>query len=167
MTDPVQTKPELLTSADASREPSYFRQLDSQAINQIRMTDYFEQQPLNEGAIIAMSEDPHHPFPTSEVTAQQIIEKWRSRPDTAPFSSLALSSHQSAPTIETIKNRIEQYEAKLEKDVVDNVETNFIFKKGTDLSSGLIDPNRLFTVMNKLKELAYKQVQLGSKEIDY
>ena len=41
---------------------------------------------------------------------------------------------------------------------MDNVETNFIFNKGANLAGGLIDQNRLFTVMNKLKELAHKQV---------
>lgn len=48
----------------------------------------------------------------------------------------------------------EELEEKLERDVLDNVDTNFLFNKGTNLSSGLIDQDRLYTVMNKLKELA-------------
>ena len=44
----------------------------------------------------------------------------------------------------------------LEKDVVDNVETNFLFNQGANLTSGLIDQDRLYLVMVKLKELAQK-----------
>jgi hypothetical protein len=55
----------------------------------------------------------------------------------------------------------------LEKDVLDNVDTNFIFNQGVNLATGLIDLDRLYIVMNKLKELAYKQISSGSKEIDY
>ena len=50
----------------------------------------------------------------------------------------------------------EELDAKLEQDILDNVDVNFIFNKGTGLTSGLIDPDRIFSVMNKLKELAYK-----------
>ena len=52
----------------------------------------------------------------------------------------------------------EELDAKLEQDILDNVDVNFIFNKGTGLTSGLIDPDRIFSVMNKLKELAYKQL---------
>jgi len=51
--------------------------------------------------------------------------------------------------------------------VLDNVDTNFIFNQGVNLATGLIDLDRLYTVMNKIKELAYKQLSNGSKEIDY
>lgn len=61
----------------------------------------------------------------------------------------------------------EELDAKLEQDILDNVDVNFIFNKGTSLTSGLIDPDRLFSVMNKLKELAYKQLQSGSNQINY
>jgi len=50
---------------------------------------------------------------------------------------------------------------------LDNVDTNFIFNQGVNLATGLIDLDRLYTVMNKIKELAYKQLSNGSKEIDY
>jgi hypothetical protein len=36
-----------------------------------------------------------------------------------------------------------------------------------NLATGLIDLDRLYTVMNKIKELAYKQLNNSSKEIDY
>jgi hypothetical protein len=61
----------------------------------------------------------------------------------------------------------EEFEAKLEKDLLDNVETNFLFNKGVNLATGLIDSDRLFLIMNKLKDLARKQLETGSKEIDY
>lgn len=61
----------------------------------------------------------------------------------------------------------EELDAKLEQDILDNVDVNFIFNKGTGLTSGLIDPDRIFSVMNKLKELAYKQLQSGSNQINY
>ena len=52
----------------------------------------------------------------------------------------------------------EELEARLEQDILDNVDVNFIFNKGTGLASGLIDCDRIYSVMNKLKELAYKQL---------
>lgn len=50
----------------------------------------------------------------------------------------------------------EELDRKLEQDILDNVGVNFIFNKGTGLARGLIDQDRIFSVMNKLKELAYK-----------
>jgi len=50
----------------------------------------------------------------------------------------------------------EELDAKLEQDILDNVGVNFIFNKGTGLTNGLIDQDRLFNVMNKLKQLAYR-----------
>ena len=61
----------------------------------------------------------------------------------------------------------EELEARLEQDILDNVDVNFIFNKGTGLASGLIDCDRIYSVMNKLKELAYKQLQSGSDKINY
>jgi hypothetical protein len=52
----------------------------------------------------------------------------------------------------------EELDAKLEQDILDNVSVNFIFNKGTSLVRGLIDQDRLFNIMNKLKQLAYKQL---------
>ena len=45
----------------------------------------------------------------------------------------------------------EELDAKLEQDILNNVSVNFIFNKGTSLARGLIDQDRLFSVMNKLK----------------
>lgn len=50
----------------------------------------------------------------------------------------------------------EELDRKLEQDILDNVGVNFIFNKGKGLARGLIDQDRIFSVMNKLKELAYK-----------
>ena len=61
----------------------------------------------------------------------------------------------------------EELDKKLEQDILDNVDINFIFNKGTSLASGLINQDRLYRIMNKLKELAMKQLENGSKEIDY
>ena len=61
----------------------------------------------------------------------------------------------------------EELDKKLEQDILDNVDINFIFNKGTHLTSGLINQDRLYRIMNKLKELAMKQLESGSKEIDY
>lgn len=47
------------------------------------------------------------------------------------------------------------------------MDINFIFNKGTSLASGLINQERLYRIMNKLKQLAIKQLENGSKEIDY
>ena len=60
-----------------------------------------------------------------------------------------------------------ELDQKLEQDILDNVDVNFIFNKGTGLARGLIDQDRIFSVMNKLKELAYKQLQSGSNQINY
>ena len=56
---------------------------------------------------------------------------------------------------------------RLERDILDNVDVNFIFNKGVGLTQGLLDPDRIYSVMNKLKELAYKQLQSGSDKINY
>jgi len=65
-----------------------------------------------------------------------------------------------------VKNR-DELEQKLEQDILDNVDINFLFNKGQKLTQGLIDQDRLYNIMTKLKDLAYRQLQQGSKEIDY
>ena len=65
------------------------------------------------------------------------------------------------------EKRKEELDKKLEQDILDNVDINFIFNKGSNLATGLIDQDRLYSVMNKLKDLALQQLQKGSKEIDY
>ena len=54
------------------------------------------------------------------------------------------------------EKRKEEMEKKLEQDILDNVDINFIFNKGNNLATGLIDQDRLYSIMNKLKELALK-----------
>ena len=61
------------------------------------------------------------------------------------------------------EKRKEALDKKLEQDILDNVDINFIFYKGSNLGLGLIDQDRLYSIMNKLKELAFKQLQQGSK----
>ena len=45
-------------------------------------------------------------------------------------------------------------EKKLEQDILDNVNINFLFSKGLGLTEGLIDGNRLYQLVEKIKELA-------------
>ena len=45
-------------------------------------------------------------------------------------------------------------EQQLENKVLDNVGVNFMFNQGADLADGLIDSNRLLTVVNKVKAIA-------------
>ena len=52
----------------------------------------------------------------------------------------------------------EELDKRLEQDILDNVDINFIFNKGSSLATGLIDQDRLYNIMNKLKELAFKQL---------
>lgn len=125
----------------------------------MRMSDYFRPGELEEsklresGAIMAISED----------AANSIINKWARR-DQARKSTMPTTI---LPTHQTSFQQPKDIEAKLEQNVLDNVETNFLFNKGTRLTNGLIDPDRLWTVMNKLKELARHQLEMGSNEIDY
>ena len=42
----------------------------------------------------------------------------------------------------------------MENKVLDNVGVNFMFNEGADLADGLIDSNRLFTMVNKVKAIA-------------
>ncbi len=45
-------------------------------------------------------------------------------------------------------------EQQLEANVLDNVNVNFMFNKGAQLTNGLIDRERLYKVMMKVKSLA-------------
>lgn len=58
-------------------------------------------------------------------------------------------------------------EKKLEQDILTNIDINFLFAKGQKLQRHLIDQERLFKIMTKIKDLAKKQLEGGSKEIDY
>ena len=106
------------------------------------------------------------------------------KPSVATLSAMNISGATTADAISTIidmsKMNVSEMDAmanekrlraeldqKLEQDILDNVDVNFIFNKGTSLARGLIDQDRIFSVMNKLKELAYKQLQSGSNQINY
>ena len=54
---------------------------------------------------------------------------------------------------------------RLECDVLDNVDVNFLFNKGDKLTNGLIDPERLFSVMNKIKNMVNESKIISYKEI--
>jgi hypothetical protein len=47
-------------------------------------------------------------------------------------------------------------EKQLEQHIFENVDINFVFNKGQKLTEGLLDPDRIFNIMNKLKQLAMK-----------
>ena len=51
---------------------------------------------------------------------------------------------------------VENLHEKLEVDVIDDVDVNFLFFEGSKLFNGLIDPERLYNITNKLKDLAIK-----------
>ena len=106
------------------------------------------------------------------------------KPSVATLSAMNISGATTADAVSTImdmsKMNVSEMDAianekrlraeldqKLEQDILDNVDVNFIFNKGTGLARGLIDQDRIFSVMNKLKELAYKQLQSGSNQINY
>ena len=67
-------------------------------------------------------------------------------------------SGEELETIQAEQKWREEMDARLERDILDNVDVNFIFNKGVGLTQGLLDPDRIYSVMNKLKELAYKQL---------
>jgi predicted GNAT superfamily acetyltransferase len=54
-----------------------------------------------------------------------------------------------------------------EKEILKNVNINFLFAKGYNLVDSLIDMNRVYLVVNKIKELARQQAISGSKDINY
>lgn len=45
----------------------------------------------------------------------------------------------------------ENVEKQLEENVVDDLNINFLFNKGGQLTNGLIDDDRLYNIMNKVK----------------
>ena len=56
---------------------------------------------------------------------------------------------------------------KLENTLLDNVAINFIFSKGMNLSNDLLDINRIYQIIEKIKQLARAQIDSGSNDIDY
>lgn len=62
----------------------------------------------------------------------------------------------------------QQLVSRLEQEILGNLDVNFLFNKGEKLRFSLIDQNRLYRIMLKIKEVAHKQIQeSGSKQIDY
>lgn len=58
--------------------------------------------------------------------------------------------------------------SQLEQNILNNVEVNFLFNQGNKLTSGLIDPDRLFVVMNKVKSMVTSSKIISYQEIcDY
>ena len=58
----------------------------------------------------------------------------------------------------------QQLIARLEQDILGNLDVNFLFNKGERLRHGLIDQHRLYKIMLKIKEVAHKQImEHGSK----
>lgn len=53
----------------------------------------------------------------------------------------------------------------MERNVVDNIDVNFLFKKGADLTSGLIDERRISGIMSKVKQMATKSKFINYKEV--
>jgi hypothetical protein len=47
------------------------------------------------------------------------------------------------------------------------VDINFIFTKGLNLNHELLDTNRIFQIVEKIKQIAKAQLENGSKDIDY
>ena len=43
---------------------------------------------------------------------------------------------------------------KCEKELLENVSINFLFAKGSSLSQNLLDTNRIYQIVEKIKELA-------------
>lgn len=54
-----------------------------------------------------------------------------------------------------------------EKELLDNVAINFLFTKGSGLSEGLIDIDRVYGIVEKIKEIARDQITQGSRDINF
>lgn len=129
-------------SQEAKRKP----------IKALKMADYFKQSSVNTKSILDISKASTAEDPKSIMQDQ--------------LSNLNTSA-EDKDTIEAEQKWREEMDARLEQDILDNVDVNFIFNKGVSLTQGLLDPDRIYSVMNKLKELAYKQLQSGSDKINY
>ncbi len=74
------------------------------------------------------------------------------------------SSHIPSPRFEITQ----QMRSQLEQNILNNVEVNFLFNQGNKLTNGLIDPDRLFVVMNKVKSMVTSSKIISYQEIcDY
>jgi len=66
-----------------------------------------------------------------------------------------------------LHDNVEPINRKLETHLLDNVAINFIFSKGMNLSNDLLDINRIYQIIEKIKQLARAQIDSGSNDIDY
>ena len=106
------------------------------------MADYFKQSSVNTKSLLNISK-----ASTAEDPASILQDH---------ISNLNTSAEDAGDAMANDQKWREEMDARLEQDILDNVDVNFIFNKGTGLAWGLIDQDRIFSVMNKLKELAYK-----------
>ena len=51
--------------------------------------------------------------------------------------------------------------------MLQNVSINFLFAKGGSLSQNLLDPNRIYQIVEKIKELARQQLANGNNDINF
>jgi hypothetical protein len=85
--------------------------------------------------------------------------------DTRASSPLLAGQPEEDQLPPEIKERLVD---RLEQEILGNLDVNFLFNKGEKLRHGLIDQNRLYKIMLKIKEIAQKQIkERGSRQIDY
>lgn len=124
------------------------------SIRDIKMADYFREP----SPIPAVQPSDLSQFPKEQHSA--IVEE---NDDTRASSPLLNPDEEELP--QEIKERLVE---RLEQEILGNLDVNFLFNKGDRLRHGLIDQNRLYKIMMKIKEIAQKQIQeKGSKQIDY
>ena len=82
------------------------------------------------------------------------------------FRDTASEESRDSPVSLNAQER-EALRQRMEADILQRVDINFLFNSGDRLRVGLIDQHKAFKVMLKIKEVARKQVERGLKEIDY
>mmetsp|Transcript_35433 Transcript_35433/g.54210 ORF Transcript_35433/g.54210 Transcript_35433/m.54210 type:complete len:226 (+) Transcript_35433:487-1164(+) len=99
-----------------------------------------------------------------EDEASQLHKMKSSKPQSQHFETLGKTNTSVAQMGRDLTAEEEQ---RLEKEVLANVDINFLFSKGQNLTECLIDAKRVFTIVEKIKDLAKEQLARGSKDIDY
>jgi hypothetical protein len=94
----------------------------------------------------------------------KMADYFREGPETAKGSRQAQVEGYQRPQAE---GAIDELTAKNEREILQNVDINFLFSKGYELGSSLIDMNRVYLVVDKIKELARRQAIDGSTDINY
>ena len=78
------------------------------------------------------------------------------------------AQHDEEPVInKQSQSKLDDLAHQNEREILNNVDINFLFAKGYGLVDSLIDMNRVYLVMLKIKELARQQAVEGSKDINY